>query len=136
MIQDGNRPDREVRLPPLCWQSVGDRRRGGSLGDNQEMVLEHAVLDVIPGREQDFEEAFDVAKSVISESAGFISLGLHRCVEHPSRYLLLVAWETLEAHIDGFRGSDRYEEWRQLLHHFYVPFPTVEHYQLLTSAEV
>jgi heme-degrading monooxygenase HmoA len=99
------------------------------------MMLEHAVLDVVPGREQDFEEAFDVAKSVISDSRGFVSLGLHRCVEQPSRYLLLVAWETLEAHIDGFRGSERYEEWRQLLHHFYVSFPTVEHYQLLSSVE-
>ena len=51
------------------------------------------------------------------------------CLENPHRYLLLVRWETLEAHTEGFRGSPEYQRWRALLHHFYEPFPTVEHYQ-------
>lgn len=92
------------------------------------MILEHAVIEVIPGREASFEEAFLAAKRVIAGAAGFVSLRLSRCVEQPSRYLLLVEWETLEHHTEGFRDSAAYQEWRRLLHHFYDPFPTVDHY--------
>jgi len=92
------------------------------------MIIEHAVLEVTHGREEEFEGAFDTAAPLIATSPGFASLRLSRCVEQPSRYLLLVEWESLEDHTEGFRGSDRYQEWRQLLHHFYDPFPTVEHF--------
>ncbi len=93
------------------------------------MVLEHAVLDVIPGHEASIEEAFSTAEAIISAAAGFQSLRLSRCLEHPSRYLLLVGWDRLEDHTDGFRGSAAYQEWRALLHHFYRPFPNVDHYE-------
>jgi heme-degrading monooxygenase HmoA len=92
------------------------------------MVLEQALLDIRPGREPEFETAFAAATSVISAMPGFVSLELHRCIETPSRYALLVRWETLEDHTEGFRGSAEYERWRELLHHFYDPFPTVEHF--------
>ena len=95
------------------------------------MILEHAVLDVVQGEEQRFEEAFDRAQTIIASMPGFRSLRLERCVETPSRYLLLVDWDRLEDHTEGFRGSAEYEEWRRLLHHFYDPFPTVEHYESL-----
>jgi heme-degrading monooxygenase HmoA len=98
------------------------------------MVLEHAVLDVIAGREEEFGQAFHSAKSIISSMPGFRSLRLERCIERPSRYLLLVEWDRLEDHTEGFRGSPEYEEWRRLLHHFYDPFPTVEHYAEVAAA--
>lgn len=59
---------------------------------------------------------------------GYISHELRHCVEQEGRYLLLVKWETIEDHTEGFRGSKEYQQWRRLLHHFYDPFPTVEHY--------
>jgi heme-degrading monooxygenase HmoA len=93
------------------------------------VILEHAVLDVIPGEEQNFEEAFAEAKAIIASIPGFRSLRLDRCLEHQSRYLLLVEWERLEDHTEGFRGSPKYERWRGLLHHFYEPFQSVEHYK-------
>ncbi len=95
------------------------------------MILEHACLDVIPGEGERFEEAFGRAQTIIAASPGFRSLRLQRCLERPSRYLLLVEWDQLEDHTEGFRGSPAYQEWRQLLHHFYDPFPVVEHYEPL-----
>ena len=97
------------------------------------MILEHAVLQVIPGQEADFEAAFATAKDIIASAGGFRSLRLLRCVEDASRYLLLVEWDTLDDHVDGFRGSAAYEEWRKLLHHYYDPFPTVDHYGAVVS---
>lgn len=95
------------------------------------MILEVAILDIIPGREADFEQAFQTASTIIAEIPGYISHQLQRCVEKENRYILLVQWQTLEAHTIGFRGSPRYQEWKKLLHHFYDPFPTVEHYELV-----
>ena len=92
------------------------------------MILEHAALQVVPGKEAEFEAAFTQAKGLISSMPGFISLSLSRGIEQPSTYLLLVEWETLEHHTEGFRGSPEYEQWRALLHHFYEPFPTVSHF--------
>jgi heme-degrading monooxygenase HmoA len=97
------------------------------------MVLELAVLDVRPGQGEAFEDAFSEAKSIIASMPGFVSLELQQCVEAPSRYVLLVRWQRLEDHTEGFRGSPEYERWRALLHHFYDPFPTVEHYESVVS---
>lgn len=92
------------------------------------MVLEHAILPVRAGTEAEFESAFALAKPLISGRPGFQRLSLSRSVESPSAYLLLVEWESIEAHTEGFRGSEEYEQWRSLLHHFYEPFPVVEHF--------
>jgi heme-degrading monooxygenase HmoA len=94
------------------------------------MILEAATLNVIPGREVEFESSFQLASKIISSMSGYISHQLQRCLENKSQYILLVNWETLEDHTVGFRGSPEYQEWRKLLHHFYAPFPIVEHYEL------
>jgi heme-degrading monooxygenase HmoA len=92
------------------------------------MILETAVLDVKPGRASEFEAAFAQAQRILSASPGYLSHELMRCIEKPGRYVLLVRWRTLEDHTTGFRQSAPYQEWKKLLHHFYDPFPTVEHY--------
>lgn len=98
------------------------------------MILESATLDVRPNQAQEFEAAFGEAKRIIASMPGFVSLELHRGLESPSRYLMLVRWERLEDHTIGFRGSAQYQQWRALLHHFYDPFPTVEHHELVHTA--
>lgn len=92
------------------------------------MILEHALLPVLPGREEDFEAAFAEAKALIASMEGFRGLTLSRCLERQNTYLLLVEWETLEDHTEGFRGSQAYLQWRDLLHGFYEPMPVVEHF--------
>lgn len=94
-----------------------------------EPVLEVAILDVKPGQEAAFENSFAEAQSIIASMPGYLSHELQRCMEKNSRYILLVRWRCLEDHTKGFRGSDEYQRWRELLHHYYEPFPEVEHYQ-------
>ena len=97
------------------------------------MILEVAVLDVKTGLADEFEVAFKIASNIIISMPGYISHELQRCLEKRNRYILLVRWEKLEDHTVGFRGSREYQEWRALLHHFYDPFPTVEHYQTVSN---
>ncbi|NBU65412.1 MAG: antibiotic biosynthesis monooxygenase [Chloroflexia bacterium] len=92
------------------------------------MVLEVAILDVKTEQNEAFEAAFQQAASLIASIPGYVSHELQKCLEQPQRYILLVQWQTLDAHTIGFRQSAQYQEWKRLLHHFYDPFPTVEHY--------
>jgi len=98
------------------------------------MILEAVILNVEDGRESDFEAAFKAASPLISSMAGYLSHELHRCLEVPGKYLLLVRWHKLEDHLVGFRGSPEYQEWKQLLHHFYQPVPVVEHFEAVRIA--
>ncbi|MFO1304949.1 MAG: antibiotic biosynthesis monooxygenase [Burkholderiales bacterium] len=98
------------------------------------MILEVAILNIRPGMTSAFEEAFSQASAIISAMPGYVSHQLQRCIESPDRYVLLVNWQTLEAHTVGFRGSPEYQDWKRMLHHFYDPFPTVEHYESVLSA--
>jgi heme-degrading monooxygenase HmoA len=91
------------------------------------MVLEHAVIDVRPGTGAHFEEAVAEARSIIAASHGFISLQLHRGIEAPDRYLLLVEWETLDDHVVGFRQSDAFARWRGLIGPYFASPPVVDH---------
>ncbi|MBK6873393.1 MAG: antibiotic biosynthesis monooxygenase [Kineosporiaceae bacterium] len=92
------------------------------------MILEQAILPIRPGREADFEAAIRQARPLVADMPGFMDIRVLRGIESPSHYLLLVEWDSVEAHEVGFRQSPNYQQWRELLHHFYDPFPTVEHY--------
>lgn len=96
------------------------------------MILEVAILNIRPGQNALFETAFAQAQTIISASPGYLSHQLQKCVEIETQYILLVQWESVEAHEIGFRQSAGYQEWKKLLHHFYDPFPAVHHYQLVT----
>lgn len=92
------------------------------------MILEHAILQVSPEKVTAYEAALMQALPLISATPGFIKLDVRSCLEKPEFYLLLVEWEKLEDHTIGFRQSERYLKWKELLHPFYTPFPEVLHF--------
>jgi heme-degrading monooxygenase HmoA len=95
------------------------------------MILEIALLQVRLGQEAAFEAAFAGAAPLIARQRGYGGHTLSRSVDgRPGRYLLQVLWDRLEDHTEGFRKSAEYQEWKRLLHHFYDPFPEVEHFAL------
>ncbi|HWV59633.1 MAG TPA: antibiotic biosynthesis monooxygenase [Sphingopyxis sp.] len=91
-------------------------------------VIEHALLHVRAGSEDAFEAAVAEARPLIEASPGFISLEIRRPTGTGQPYLLLVEWRSVADHRDGFRQSDRYQQWRALLHHFYDPMPEVSYF--------
>lgn len=92
------------------------------------MITEIAVLNVKKGVASNFEKDFVLASKYISAIDGYINHSLKKCIEIENQYLLTVEWNTLEDHTIGFRKSKEYLEWKRLLHHYYAPFPKVEHY--------
>lgn len=95
------------------------------------MILEVAILQVKKGEEQNFEKDFRTASQFIESIQGYASHSLRKCIEEENKYILLVDWEKLEDHTIGFRESDAYLEWKKMLHHYYNPFPVVEHYEMV-----
>lgn len=93
------------------------------------MILEVATLGVQDGREADFEAAFEKASSAISGAKGYLGHELNRCLEQKGRYVLLVRWESVEAHTLTFKGSPEYEVFRMAIHPFYVKPPEALHYE-------
>ena len=98
------------------------------------MTIEHALLHIKPGQKEAFATTMESAKSIIASIPGFIDLTVSRGIESPGTFLLIVHWESLEAHTVGFRESPQYQEWKHLLHHFYDPFPVVEHFDPVVTA--
>ncbi|MEY5046869.1 MAG: hypothetical protein RLZZ175_228 [Bacteroidota bacterium] len=93
------------------------------------MILEVANLYVKENEQDEFESDFVIASEYISSIDGYIKHSLSKCIEIQNKYILLVEWENLESHTEGFRNSTQYLEWKKLLHHYYEPFPIVEHFE-------
>ncbi|MGK5497416.1 antibiotic biosynthesis monooxygenase family protein [Streptomyces sp. URMC 125] len=91
------------------------------------MITEIAQIEIHPGHGKEFEEAVAEAVSLFLSADGCHGIGLHRSVEHPTRYRLMVRWETVEHHTVTFRASEGFARWRALAGpHFAAP-PQVEH---------
>ena len=98
------------------------------------MIVEHAVLNVKPGNEEEFIAAVNEGLPLLAETEGFLSATISRGIESPSTFILDVEWTSVEAHTEGFRGSERFAQWKALTHHFYDPFPVVEHFAPVADA--
>lgn len=92
------------------------------------MVLEIAEFTVRAGQEDEFAAAYREAVAQIKVTEGFRSVRMTRGVESPTRFVLLVEWDSVEAHTVGFRQSDRYPRWRELISPFFATDPHVEHF--------
>jgi heme-degrading monooxygenase HmoA len=96
------------------------------------MVLELAQFNISPGDETAFEAGYRSVVGVLRESAGLLSVRMTRGLESPSRFVLLVEWESLQAH-QAFRDSDRFATWRAAIGPYFAGPPQVEHYSDLSD---
>ena len=99
------------------------------------MILERAVIHILPGQEESFETAMAQARTVISGAPGFRSLRILRGVERRRDYLLLVEWDTLEDHNVGFRQSQLFHQWRGLIGRYLDGEPNIEHFEPVEALE-
>jgi len=96
------------------------------------MIDEHAVFTIQAGQEGAFVAAYEQARPLLL-AAGASDVVMSRCVEHPSRFLLRARWDSLEAHMEGFRGSPAFGQWRGLIGPFFAADPEVTHYTVVRS---
>ncbi|MEV0647182.1 antibiotic biosynthesis monooxygenase [Phytomonospora sp. NPDC050363] len=92
------------------------------------MVLEVAIFDIVPGREAAFTDAYRNVRHLVEATEGCRSVRMTRGVESPARFVLLIEWDSVEAHEVGFRASDRFPKWRAAIGEFFASPPVVEHF--------
>src|SRR5262245_59916498 len=92
------------------------------------MVLEVALIDITPGQEQDFAAAYAQAKSILATTPGLRSVRMTQGIETPSRFVLLVEWDTVDAHNENFRATERFGQWRGMIGPYFANPPHVEHF--------
>ena len=94
------------------------------------MIMETAFIDVTPGRESEFELALETARGIVSQAHGFQVMHVHRGIERASTFMLAIGWDTLEDHMQGFRESQLFAQWRGVIGPFFANPPHVEHWTL------
>jgi heme-degrading monooxygenase HmoA len=99
------------------------------------VIWELAQIDIKPGQEAAFEAAVAQAVAIFKRNRGYRALQLHRGIEQPGRYRLLVEWETVEDHTVDFRNSSDFQEWRKLVGHHFAATPVVDHMECVLSAK-
>jgi heme-degrading monooxygenase HmoA len=92
------------------------------------MVIEVALIDVQAGHEDDFAAAYAKAYPLLATTPGCRSVRMTRGIESPSRFVLLVEWDSVDAHLDNFRATDRFAQWRGLIGPYFDGAPRVEHF--------
>jgi len=95
------------------------------------MILEIATIEIDSANREAFESALEAAQGVVSQATGYLGHEFKKCIEHECQYILLIKWETLEAHTEGFRTSPLFKEWRGLIGEFFAKPPSVQHYNSL-----
>jgi heme-degrading monooxygenase HmoA len=92
------------------------------------MVLEVAQIEVLPGQEDAFAAAYAKGRELVAETPGCRSVRMTRGIETPSRFVLLVEWDSVEAHEVNFRRAERFGQWRALIGPYFAQPPMVEHF--------
>ncbi|MBE1492188.1 antibiotic biosynthesis monooxygenase family protein [Plantactinospora soyae] len=92
------------------------------------MVLEVALIDVLAGQEDAFARAYAEGHPVLAGTPGCRSVRMTRGIESPSRFVLLVEWDSVEAHLENFRDTERFTTWRSLIGPYFATPPVVEHF--------
>jgi heme-degrading monooxygenase HmoA len=100
----------------------------GGCGKLPGMVLEVALIDVLPGREDEFTAAYAQARDTLIGTPGLRSARMTHGIESPSRFVLLVEWDSVEAHEQNFRATERFATWRGLIGPYFDGPPRVEHF--------
>jgi len=99
------------------------------------MIVEIADIRITPGRNAEFEAALrEGAETVIAKAQGCRGYKVHRGVESPDRYVLMVYWETLEDHTVSFRQGPLFGRWRAIVGPFFAAPPAVEHFELVAES--
>jgi heme-degrading monooxygenase HmoA len=98
------------------------------------MILEIVNLTVADADDSILENEFLRVHSILSEADGCVSYALLRQRENRSEYVLLITWESIEAHVEKFRTSPRRDEFVAALRRSISTSPRSAHYDVVVGS--
>ena len=95
------------------------------------MVIENAVITIDPDTRDDFERAVGECVNIFRSAEGCHGMGLVRVVDDPSRYRLIIKWETVAHHESIFWESQGFKDWRSHVAKFFTETPILEYNEIV-----
>jgi heme-degrading monooxygenase HmoA len=95
-------------------------------------VVEIVRVSCRPGLGDEFGERLRSAVNLIARANGCQGLSVHRGVEDPDTFILLVRWTSIAAH-EGWRASDAAPRYRSELADLQAGPAQFGHYQILVA---
>ena len=93
------------------------------------MIMEIIRYQIVECQEAAFEDAYRQAQKYLAESPHCRGYELARCVKEPTRYVLLIRWDSADGHMKGFRGSPAFQPFVALIAPFFQQIEEMEHYE-------
>jgi quinol monooxygenase YgiN len=93
------------------------------------MVLERVEIMVSPGQESRFEEKMREGVALLRAAEGVLTVVFGRGVESPSKFILLIGWDSIETHF-SFVKTETFNQFRELVGPFYASKPSMEHFEV------
>ena len=94
------------------------------------MILERAEVPVMRAMEGGFVEAMAEGRRILASAPGCHAIKLGRGVERPDHFILLVEWDSVEAH-QSFTKTEEFERFKKLVGKFFAGPSLMEHFALL-----
>lgn len=69
------------------------------------MIVEYIRYKIPPSDASRFEQDYAEAGRSLDASAHCLDYELTRCLDEPGSYILRIQWDSVEGHMQGFRGS-------------------------------
>src|SRR6266446_5072786 len=92
------------------------------------MVVEIAFLRAKECAVEHLREGLRTARDVIAGASGYRGSTFYQGIEDPRSFILEVQWDSVDAHMVGFREGPLLSEWRSHFYQFLDGSPTVRHF--------
>lgn len=106
----------------------GMARQAPSQGDRP--VIEVVVLALRNTGSEEFAGVMSGAIAHLCRAPGYLAHSFGPCAEEAGMFLLLVWWQSIEAHVVDFRQSADHVLWRSLLQSHLQSEPWVRHFEV------
>ncbi len=97
------------------------------------MIVEIAIIRAKQGQADQMREGFRAARNALSQSPGYLGSTFHQGIEDPHRFVLAIQWETVDAHMKGFREGPLFPQWRSHFGQFMDGSPDVQHFEVIAG---
>lgn len=97
------------------------------------MIVEIAILRAKEGQADAMRQGLQAARAVISQAQGYRGSVFQQDIEDPQRFILRIEWDSVEAHMVGFREGPLFPQWRVHFGQYLDGAPDVSHFSVIAG---
>ena len=94
------------------------------------MIVEYIRYKIDPSRNDEFDEAYRRAGTLLDASPHCQAWEVARCVDGPEKQIVRIEWDSTEGHLEGFRKSADFKPFLEATQPFFKDIEEMTHYQV------